>query len=107
YEDLPFTDPDFAAFQWLGARGLNPGYRATKAMKLSRGEAAGRLERILKFHGKRWTAPEVVADAPLRAADLQTWLKQAGYETSAGRADSGDLAGFAATVYAALRPQVS
>lgn len=29
FEDLPFNDPDFAAFQWLGARGLNKGYRAT------------------------------------------------------------------------------
>jgi hypothetical protein len=29
FDDLRFDDPDFAAFQWLGARGLNKGYNAT------------------------------------------------------------------------------
>ena len=78
YEDLPFTDPAFAAFQWLGARGLNPGYRADKGAKLTRAEASGRLVRILKLHGKTWSAPADRPDAPLLAADLRHWLKQAG-----------------------------
>ncbi len=51
YGDLPFTDPDFAAYQFLGARGLNPGYKANKDEKLNPTLAASRLERIQKYHG--------------------------------------------------------
>ena len=51
YEDLPFTDPAFAAFQWLGARGLNGGYKATKDAKLTHADAAKKLARILKING--------------------------------------------------------
>ena len=79
YEDLPFADPAFAAFQWLGARGLNLGYRANQGMKLTRADAAERLTRILKLHGGVWNA----GDPPL------------------------DLAQFALTVYQALRPVVA
>lgn len=87
YEDLPFDDPAFAAFQWLGARGLNTGYKATKDARLSRAEAAGRLARILKLHGK--TSP-----------GLQTWLGQATASSDI------DLTQFAAKVYQSLRPSV-
>jgi len=52
YDDLPFTDPSFAAFQWLGARGLNPGYKATKDRKLTAADAAAKLARIGKYNGK-------------------------------------------------------
>ena len=102
YEDLPFTDPAFAAFQWLGARGLNPGYRAAKDAKLPRGDAAGRLARILKFHGKTFAAPHDNPDAPLLAADLQDWLKKAGYTPPSTGASALDLTQFATTVHQAL-----
>jgi hypothetical protein len=85
YEDLPFTDPDFAAFQWLGARGLNGGYNATKDAKLSGADATQRLARILKSHGQ--TSREV----------------QARLEKAAGGQDL-NLKQFATTVYQALRP---
>jgi hypothetical protein len=104
YEDLPFTDPAFAAFQWLGARGLNPGYRANKDAKLTRAEASGRLVRILKLHGKTWAAPGDRPDAPLLAADLQHWLKQAGYTSLATGSSPVDLAQFASIVYQSLGP---
>ncbi len=102
YEDLPFDDPAFPAFQWLGARGLNPGYRAEKGRKLSQRDGAVRLARILKYHGKPWTAPASAGDAPLGAADLAGWLKQAGYNAAAPSPGPLDLAGFAGITYAAL-----
>jgi hypothetical protein len=38
FEDLPFNDPDFPAFQWLGARGLNKGYLATPDKMLTQAD---------------------------------------------------------------------
>jgi hypothetical protein len=38
FEDLRFDDPDFAAFQWLGARGLNKGYTATPDKQLTQAD---------------------------------------------------------------------
>jgi hypothetical protein len=52
YEDLKFGDPAFAAFQWLGARGLNPGYCATPAQMLTREDAQTKLAHILQFESK-------------------------------------------------------
>ncbi len=106
YEDLPFTDPDFAAFQWLGARGLNPGYRAEKTHGLTRGEGAARLARILRHEGKKPSAPVQDAELPLTGEVLAGWLKAAGYAASSAQPGPLDLAGFARTVYAALRPKV-
>ncbi len=107
YEDLSFTDNSFAAFQWLGARGLNTGYRAAKDTKLTQREGAERLARILGFAGSRWAAPNGVTDAPLLASELTVWLKNAGYKGTVQAAGSSagqlDLAGFAAMVYAAMR----
>ena len=82
YQDLPFDDPTFAAFQWLGARGLNGGYRANKNERLTRAAATEKLDRILKFHGQRSTA-------------LRDNLESA-----------VDLTQFASSVYAALRPKL-
>jgi hypothetical protein len=105
YEDLPFTDPDFAAFQWLGARGLNPAYIAGKDAKLNRADAAARLVRILKWQGKIWNAPRDRAESPVLASDLHEWLKQAGYSSAAaGGPVEIDLKQFASIVYRALRP---
>ncbi len=60
YDDLPFTDPSFAAFQFLGARGLNPGYQAAKDRKVSAADVATKLVRIAKYHGK--AAPEIAGE---------------------------------------------
>ena len=104
YEDLPFADPAFAALQWLGARGLNPGYRAQKADRLTRAQGAARLARVLQYHGRAWTRPEDAGDEPLRAAELARWLREAGYRTTADGAEALDVAAFAGLVYRALRP---
>lgn len=106
YEDLPFTDPDFPALQWLGARGLNPGYRANKAEKLTRRGGAERLARILQSEGKAWTMPAGSEDPPLTAAEVAGWLRQAGYRAVPGGPETLDVAGFAQIVFAALRPRV-
>jgi hypothetical protein len=80
YDDLPFDHPAFAAFQWLGARGLNPGYQAHPEMKLSRMAAAERLQRVLEAE-KRPSQPQgPIGDEPLRGSDLTAWLRQAGLE---------------------------
>jgi hypothetical protein len=106
YEDLPFDDPVFPAFQYLGARGLNPGYRASKNEPLTRASAAERLARILKYEGRAWSAPAGDPSAPLTGAELAAWLKQAGYARAAAPATGApaDLAAFAAAVYAAIKP---
>src|SRR5262249_41036741 len=64
YEDLPFTDPAFAAFQFLGSRGLNSGYRADQTKQLTRTEASDKLARILKYHGKS-KRPPAIPDGPI------------------------------------------
>ena len=79
YDDLPFDHPAFAAFQWLGARGLNPGYEATPEMKLTRRDGWTKLARVLRCEGKPWQTPQDDPQVPLRAADLAEWLRQAGY----------------------------
>jgi hypothetical protein len=108
YEDLPFNDADFAAMQYLGARGLNKGYRADKAKLLTRGDGKERLARILKLEGKAWKMPGGETAGPLSAEELAGWLKQAGYRPAAPGADTAqmDLAKFARAVYAAIRPRI-
>lgn len=102
YEDLAFNDPDFAAFQYLGARGLNPGYRAEPESALTRAAGAERLARILKFENKTWQAP-AGKDGPLTSGELGGWLKQAGYRPGPGGGDAQlKLRDFARTVYRAL-----
>jgi hypothetical protein len=85
YQDLPFTDPAFPAFQFLGARGLNAGYEAMKDTKLTRVDAAERLARILRLHGQVSRDVHVQLENIPATPDL-------------------DLALFAAKVYLALRP---
>ncbi|MGJ5818505.1 FAD-dependent oxidoreductase [Paludibaculum fermentans] len=106
YEDLPFTDADFPALQWLGARGLNAGYRAEKTQKLTRGDGAAQLARVLQHEGRKAAGPAEGADLPLTAEVLAGWLKTAGY--AAGNEPDGplDVAGFGRMVYAALRPKM-
>lgn len=109
YEDLHFNDPAFAALQWLGARGLNTGYRASKDSLMTRGNGADRLARILKAEGKSWEPPTDNRQEPLRTSDLRAWMKQAGYLAGTGPTsevpDSPlDLAGFATYLYGRLKP---
>jgi hypothetical protein len=103
YHDLPFDDPDFAAFQYLGARGLNPGYRAEKETLLTRGAGAERLARILGQEGRTWTAPAGDAASPLTGDELAQWLNGAGFQAggAAGTAQL-TLGGFAGAVYRAI-----
>ncbi|MCH5373401.1 MAG: FAD-dependent oxidoreductase, partial [Planctomycetes bacterium] len=80
YSDLPFDSPHFAAFQWLGARGLNPGYQATPDLKLTRRHGWVKLGRILEAEGRPWKAPQDAPDAPLSRRDVCRWLQEAGYQ---------------------------
>jgi hypothetical protein len=108
YDDLPFDHPAFAAFQWLGARGLNPGYQARPEMKLSQTAAAERLRRILEAEKRSWQPPGQIGDEPVRGRDLADWLRQAGLE--AGFREIEQLSGqelnlsrFASLLYRSIR----
>jgi hypothetical protein len=112
YSDLKFDDPSFAAFQWLGARGLNPGYKATATSKLTRRDGWAKLARVLRFQGITWSEPQDHPDRPLQAAALAQWLRQAGgqpgdaeFKTLGER--QLDLAEFAHLTYRTLRPAPS
>lgn len=111
YEDLPFDSPHFAAFQWLGARGLNPGYQATPDLRLTRRDGWTKLSRLLHAEGRPWQAPPADPQTPLCGGDLATWLQQAGCElpNDAGFAALRDqplhLAQFAVLVYRTLAPR--
>ena len=109
YNDLPFDHPAFAAFQWLGARGLNHGYMATPGLKLTRSAAWERLARVLRAEGKQWTQPTDRPDAPLRGRDLADWLTQAGFKRDAHEFRDLydrelDLTQFVTLVYRAFAP---
>lgn len=107
YEDLPFEHRAFAAFQWLGARGLNKGYAAQPDALLTRGEAWESLERVLAREGKRWSPPAGNLDAPLRPADLRRELRRAGYAVRAAKSDAPmTREQFAVSVYAAVAERV-
>ena len=64
YDDLPFDHPAFAAFQWLGTRGLNLGYRTQPDLKLTRRDGWERLSRILQAEQRPWTPPSDAPDGP-------------------------------------------
>ena len=108
FDDLPFNHPHFAAIQYLGARGLNTGYRAEPSKLLTRADAAARLARILKFEGKSWTPPTGEPNAPLTAAAVASWLKQSGYRPgpTPTEPEQFTLAQFAQTIYTAIRPRI-
>jgi hypothetical protein len=109
YHDLKFDAPLFAAFQWLGARGLNPGYTADPKLKLTRCDASARLARILRFEGKTWAEPRDNPQTDLSSQDLADWLAQAGYQVRLAEfratGDNGlTLGQFATLVYHTLAP---
>jgi len=82
YDDLPFDHPAFAAFQWLGARGLNPGYQARPEMKMSRTAAAERFRRVLEVEKRPWHPPTQIDDQPIQGRELADWLRQVGLEAN-------------------------
>ncbi len=111
YEDLNFDDPAFAAFQWLGARGLNKGYAASPDARLSRSAAWESLSRILSIEGKPWRPPIDNPDAPLLRNALAAELQKAGYSVSGdaaqpvGPVERLTLRQFASIVYRAVSPE--
>jgi ribulose 1,5-bisphosphate synthetase/thiazole synthase len=79
FEDLEGTPETFSAFQWLGARGLNKGYRAESEKRLSRTDGAERLRRIFEVMELKWTDPtDSKMSDPLQADDVKLWLRSAG-----------------------------
>ncbi|MCC6265099.1 MAG: FAD-dependent oxidoreductase [Bryobacterales bacterium] len=109
YEDLPFADPAFPAMQYLGARGLNPGYRAEKDAPLTEEAAATRLIRILHYEGRTWKPSAAPEQKPLTARRLSGWLREAGYGPAEPAGSEGEaallLGDFAIIVYAAFKPR--
>jgi len=110
YHDLKFDDPAFAAFQFLGARGLNRGYKARADEPVNRRDAWDKLARILRAESMPWTAPQDDPEGPLRSADLVAWLEQAGYRKVAKPAQPDDsplkLREFATIVYQTVAPRL-
>lgn len=74
YSDLKSDDPDFAGFQFLGARALNPGYNATPDHKLTQAAAARKLARIFAHSKIEWNAPETSED-PLTSRSLAALVR--------------------------------
>lgn len=108
YDDLKFDDPRFAAFQWLGARGLNPGYSAAPEKTLSSHEAATRLARIFDHSRVKWKAPMGLSEAPGKLSEVAAWVRSAGLRAESPATDKDlTLADFAELVYAALAPSVA
>jgi hypothetical protein len=111
YHDLPFDSPHFAALQWLGARGLNPGYEATPELKMTRWHGWVKLGRILDAESKTWNAPQDDPQSVLRGRDVCQWLRQAGYEVpdtaeiDALRDQPLVLSDFAELVYQTIAPR--
>jgi len=78
YDDLPFDHPAFAAFQWLGARGLNKAYLAEPERRLSRRDGWEKLTRILQAEGRRCPTPAGELGAKLTGTEVVQWLIEAG-----------------------------
>ncbi len=111
YDDLPFGSPHFSALQWLGARGLNPSYKATPDLKLTCRRGLVKLSRILAAEGKSRDPPRHDPQGRLRGSDICLWLRQADYQLP-NEARHGalqdqplDLADFSELAYQALAPR--
>jgi hypothetical protein len=109
FADLPFNDPAFPALQFLGARGLNKGYVASGASRLSAGAGWEALSRVFAAEARIWRSPQGDPASPLRAAEVVAQLKKAGYRVD-GKGKSPDpaepltLAQFATLVYQSVAP---
>ena len=104
YDDLAFDHPAFGAFQFLGARGLNSGYRAQTTLKMSRKWGWTKLRRILQAMEVPWKPPSDRPNELLSRGDVLEWLDQVGWVSKAQlrRAPSDeklDLEGFAVQIY--------
>lgn len=109
YDDLPFTDDAFPAFQWLGARGLNRGYKAEKNTPLTEADAAERFDRVLQQLRKEPLRLPVRGNESLTAVTLRNWLESSGYRPAAVGSEGNKaltLADFAKSIYAAVKPVV-
>jgi ribulose 1,5-bisphosphate synthetase/thiazole synthase len=81
FEDPPATAETFTAFQWLGARGLNKGYRADLKQRLSRADGAERLRRMFEVMEVKWAEPnDSKMSDPLQAEEVKLWLRSAGFK---------------------------
>lgn len=76
YDNLSSADPDYAALQFLGARGLNKGYTVDPSKILSHQDMQETLGRIASQSNRKWILPTLSTDRPFRIDDLQNWLKQ-------------------------------
>lgn len=83
FEDLPFDHPSFPAYQYLGARGWNTGYRADLDQPLTRDYALAALGRLFATEGRRWSPPPQASGPTFTAQDLQAELQRAGYRLPA------------------------
>jgi hypothetical protein len=105
-EDLHFGDPDFAAMQWLSARGFNNGYLIKPDSEVTRADAAAAMQRVMQAMGKTWSAPSPVDASPMTQAELHRWLaagKAAG-KSAASEAATLTVRGMAAILYTSLSP---
>jgi hypothetical protein len=91
-QDIPFNHKSFAAFQFLGTRGLNVGYRAQPDKLLTRKEGWDSFERVVQAEGKSWTPPKDRRDKPLTRRDFIAWLKEAGWLVPPDVIDDDDKA---------------
>jgi hypothetical protein len=83
FEDLPFDHPAFPAYQYLGARGWNNGYKAELREPLTREYALAALGRVFATEGRRWSAPANTSGPTFNAKDLRQELERAGYRIPA------------------------
>lgn len=79
FEDLPFDHPAFPAYQYLGARGWNTGYKAELNEPLTREYALAALGRVFATEGRRWSPPANASGSYFTANDLKQELRRAGY----------------------------
>jgi hypothetical protein len=112
-EDLESANEAFAACQWLGARGLNSGYRAETQKILTVAEGAERLRRILRTTSTKGIfSPGGDGSGPLTMKQVTTWLEACGIRAVKPKQNLNSqngitVAEFAMQIYAAMAPSVS
>lgn len=75
FEDIQPGDPDFAAFQLLGARGFNTGYRAEADSMISVRKAIQALKRVSDNSSVKWDLPSSSSGKLLTFNDLSAWIE--------------------------------
>ena len=97
FDDITSVDPDYEAFQYLGARGFNTGYSALPGEPVSRDEAVSALKRISEYTGLKWDLPSDLPTGKATGADLRQWLKIS--SPAAGSSDTISRRQFVKEVY--------